>query len=234
MKQRAWKLLWIAVVLGSFGGSVALVFAGDDVAPAPAVSLNAPGSGPVPQSGSSEFKGAPDSAHATEGCLSDASTLEDLRRQRSEIETRGRAIDAREAELKTREQALAEQLKGLAAARDEISRIEDTRKAESDTKVAKLVEAIEGMSPKAAAALLGALDEALAAASMTRLSTQKLSKILNVMDPTRSTRLSELLAGVVRAKSQHASAFQAAATTGSRMPANSAGGGEPEKGGESK
>jgi hypothetical protein len=56
------------------------------------------------------------------------------------------------------------------------------------------------MSPKAAAEVLAELDEALAVSAINRMETVKLAKIMNKMEAGKSSRLSEILAGVVRAR----------------------------------
>lgn len=217
MRVDRWKSFWVLVVVCFFGGSIALVFAGDDTerdevtesAAAPMITI----------------------AKTADGCLADAATLEDLQRHRGEIEARKKELDAREAEFKARELALGEQIKSLAVTRDEIEKIEQVRKGEGEAKVAKLVETVESMNPKASAILLAALDEGLATATMSRLSTAKLAKVMNVMDPVRSTRLSELLAGVARARTRTV-APAAAVATPERVPAQSGKADGPSKGGD--
>src|SRR6185437_3882333 len=88
-----------------------------------------------------------------------------------------------------------------------------THKQASAEKVAKVVATLEGMSPKAAAQMLTDLDDGLAVSAIAQMSTTKLSKVMNALDPKRAARLTELLAGVVRAKNDSASNDAAAATT---------------------
>ncbi len=135
-----------------------------------------------------------------EGCLADSATLEDLKRQKRDLETRTRGLEARELDLKAREKALSEQLKQISEAREEVVKLDGEKKKVDETRVTKLIETLETMNPKAASALLGSIDDSLAVTAMTRLSTSKLAKVMNVMEPARSTKLSELLAGVTRAK----------------------------------
>lgn len=221
MRMDRWRTFWIVAVVGFFGGSVALVFTGDDSGTA-AVAAE--------QSGGTESAKSDQDPHS-EGCLADSATLEDLRRQKAALEARNAELNTRETELKSREQALGEQIKSLAAARDEIEKIDQGKKTESDAKVAKLVDAVENMNPKAAAQLIASIDDTLATATMARLSTAKLAKVLNVMDPARSAKLSELLAGVARAKTRPTSHDVAVATT-ERAPAASPRANGPSKGGD--
>ena len=154
-----------------------------------------------------------------EGCLADAAVLEDLKRQKKELDSKLKDIQAREADLKAREKVLAEQLKQLAEAREEVTKLDGEKKKANELRVAKLIETLETMNPKSASGVLANVEDQLAVTAMSRLTTQKLAKILNVMEPARSTRLSELLAGVTRQK-----------TESSRTIAS--GGSESRKGGE--
>jgi len=133
-------------------------------------------------------------------CLVDEAALEDLRKQRETWASRVKELTVRENELKSREAALNEEFRKFEALRGDLSKVEVSRKQENDARVSKLVETFETMSPKAASALIGSLDESLAVAAMSKIATQKLAKIMNVMEPKRSARLTELMAGVVRAR----------------------------------
>lgn len=234
-----WKSFWVILVAGFFGGSVALVFTGDDAGTAANAAesehaASTAASAPANGDAVTEAAAAPmvTIAKTADGCLADTATLEDLRRHKTEIDARQKELNAREAELKAREQALDERIKSIAAMRDEMDKIEQARKGEGEAKVAKLVETVESMNPKASAILLASLDESLATATMSRLSTAKLAKVMNVMDPVRSTRLSELLAGVARAKTRIVAPATTVATT-ERAPAASGGKASgPSKGGD--
>jgi flagellar motility protein MotE (MotC chaperone) len=149
----------------------------------------------------------------TSACLVDASAAEDLQRRRTELDAREKELKAHEAELQARERALEEELKKIAAVREDVEKIESARNRESSEKVSKLVETFETMSPKAASAVMATLDESLAVATMSRISTPKLAKIMNAMEPRKSARLSELLAGVVRARSAISASTGAAVAT---------------------
>lgn len=129
------------------------------------------------------------------------SAIEDFNRQRTLLEKKVAEVTARENELKAREQAAEDEIKKLQQVRDEIAGIEAARKKEGDDRVVKVVETVESMSPKAAAVLLTTMDEPLAVAAMTKVSTAKLAKIMNLMEPAKSSRLAEMMAGVVRAVS---------------------------------
>lgn len=182
-------------------------------------------SGPVGET--SEFSpSAEKPAPASSGeCLATAATLEDIRVQRAQLADREKAIQAKEAELTALKAAVEEEFAKLESSRAEILKVEDLSKKENEEKIAKIVETLETMSPKSASVMLAQLDDALAVTAMQRLATPKLAKMMNTMEPRRSARLTELLAGVVRAKSAGPASLGAAATT-----SNSAKGGEKENG----
>jgi flagellar motility protein MotE (MotC chaperone) len=133
-------------------------------------------------------------------CIPSQAAIDDLSQQRELLQARERELAAKEAELKALEQSVSEEFKKLEQVRAEIAKIDNLRKKESQEKVAKIVETVETMSPKPASALLSALDESLAVTAMEQMSTAKLAKIMNIMESGRSSRLTELLAGVVRAR----------------------------------
>ena len=133
-----------------------------------------------------------------QACLVDATALEDLRKAKEEIANQKKEFAAKETELKAREQALNEELGKLRKARDELSAAQALKNAEDEAKLSKLVETLLTMSPKAASKLLTTIDEDLAVDAIYRMDTQRLGKILNVMDTSRSSRLSELMVGIVQ------------------------------------
>ena len=134
------------------------------------------------------------------GCLVDHAALEDLKRLREELDERRKDIASKESDLKTREQVIADQLRDMEKIRDEISRNNDQKAKEKEARVAKLVDTFLTMSPKSAAKVLGGLEDSLAVLSMSQMDTPHLAKIMNNMEPARSSHLSELLAGVKRSK----------------------------------
>lgn len=135
----------------------------------------------------------------------DHDVAEDLRNRREELEARVRTLEAREAELVAKEKAVDEQIKKLDEIRADISRIETGNQAASAEKIAKIVETVEAMSPKASAKILNELDEPLAVQALSQVTSAKLAKILSNLEPAKSARFTELLAGVSRAKRSVAS-----------------------------
>jgi flagellar motility protein MotE (MotC chaperone) len=152
------------------------------------------------------------STSAANSCLSDPVVLNEIQKKQQEIEQKQKDLATREAELKARETALNDEIKKLSALRDEISKLDASHRAENEEKIAKVVETLSTMSPKASATMLTNLDDALAVSAISQMDTVKLAKIMNVIDPKRASKLTELLAGVVRAKNSSASSDVAATT----------------------
>jgi flagellar motility protein MotE (MotC chaperone) len=124
-----------------------------------------------------------------------AQALADLNQRRKTLDEREAALQARDQELAAREKAIEERIKQLQAFRDEASKMGAAKKKESEEKIARTVELLESMNPKAASQLVASSDEHLAVEAISRMSAAKLSKIMNIMEPKRSVRLMELLAG---------------------------------------
>ncbi len=141
-------------------------------------------------------KDAPKEASSEPGasCLP-AQALSDLSKRRTALEKRESDLQIREQELSSREKAIAEQIQKLESMRQDIAKVDSENLKEFEVKITRTVELLESMNPKAASALVSSTDERLAVEAMARMSTAKLSKIMNVMEPKRSVRLMELLAG---------------------------------------
>ncbi len=130
------------------------------------------------------------------GCIVDEAALEDFKKTKMDNEAREKDLTGREADLKAREKAFAEELKKLEQTRDSIKKISDEKKKEREEKVAKLVETFLTMSPKAAAKILATLDDDLAVSVLSQMEIVRLAKVMNVMEPSRSAQLSEMLVGI--------------------------------------
>jgi flagellar motility protein MotE (MotC chaperone) len=142
-----------------------------------------------------------DLAEAT-GCLVDPAALEDLKRVKEELDDRKKDILSKEADLKAREQVIADELHSLEKIRDEIAHNNDQKTKDKEGRVAKLVETFLTMSPKSAAKVLSGLEDSLAVLAMSQMDTPHLAKIMNNMEPARSSQLSEQLAGIKKSKAQ--------------------------------
>lgn len=135
-----------------------------------------------------------------DACLTDPVAIEEMRKRREELDLREKELSKKEAEVIARAKAMEEELNRMEGIRDDMAKIDTSRKKENEERVGKLVETIQLMSPKAAAQLVGSLEEGLAVSTLSKMDTVKLAKVLNLMQPAKASRLSELLAGVVRAK----------------------------------
>ncbi|MBC7690450.1 MAG: hypothetical protein H7222_01665 [Methylotenera sp.] len=137
---------------------------------------------------------------ASKGCLADNLAIDDIQKRREELDQKSREIASREAELKAREVAVEEELKKLDTVRDQIKQSQGIAKKQEEERVSKLVETFETMSPKSAMQLISNIDEDLAVVAIGRISTAKLAKIMNLMEASKASHLTELLAGVAHAK----------------------------------
>lgn len=145
--------------------------------------------------GGIEFALAEDSS---DKCLLDLAAIEDMKSARKEIEEKGSSLKIREDELSKKEQALELEFKKLKELRDQLEALQSNVAKSQESKVAKLVETLEGMSPKIAADIISSVDEGLAVEAIEKISTDKLAKIMNKMDKAVSAKLSESLALGIR------------------------------------
>jgi flagellar motility protein MotE (MotC chaperone) len=153
----------------------------------------------VGEGNSQESSSAPaPEATRTSSCLGDPQSLEELRLKQLELEQLRTQLKSKEQELDARQTALETEIKRLDTLKAEISQIGQKQKNQHEEKVSKLIETFETMSPKAVAQLLAGLEESLAVLAMERMDTTKLAKVMNLLEVQKSTRLSELLAGVTR------------------------------------
>ena len=130
------------------------------------------------------------------GCIVHEAAVEDIRKAREDIELRRKDLVIYESELKAREKAISEEIKKLENTRELISKSQEVKKIEYQKKVSKLIETFLTMSPKSSAKVLSTLDDRLAVLVVSEMETTRLAKIMNLMDPKRSSHLSELIAGV--------------------------------------
>ncbi len=165
----------------------------------PAPDASASGA-PAKESGSRKKKRKPAALEEAPQCLTDENAIADIKRRHEELDLRQKEIEARATELELKEKALGEQLAKIEAVRTDIQKTEELRSKEQGAKVGKVVDTFETMTPKSVSAMLAAMDETLAVEAMNRMTTPKLAKVLNLMEPAKSSRLTELLVGM-RARS---------------------------------
>lgn len=150
----------------------------------------------------SEKPGRQDKKSASVKTVVDESVVEDIRKTRDESDQRKKELDKKEVDLNAREKSLNEEMKKLAELRSQISKTQDEKKKEGEEKVNKLVETLLAMSPKAASKVLSTVDSQLAVAAIEKMDTGPLAKIMNVMEPSKSSKLSEMMTGTMKAREE--------------------------------
>lgn len=128
-----------------------------------------------------------------DNCIVDEGVVTEIREERDRLKKKEAELQALEADLKKREEALQEQVAKLDELQKEVSKKKDGTQKMNEETVARLVETLEKMSPKAAAKMIAEIDEQLAVTTMSRMNTTILSKLMTNLDPQKSTRLSELM-----------------------------------------
>lgn len=139
-------------------------------------------------------------AEDSSGCLVSAAAIEDLQKSREELNLKQKDLVAKDAELSLREKSISEEMKKLEMIRDGIEQVQGAKKKEQEEKVSKLMETVLSMNPKSAAKLLDTVNDDLAVRVISQMDTPKLAKIMNIMEPARASRLSEMLTGVSKTK----------------------------------
>jgi flagellar motility protein MotE (MotC chaperone) len=127
-------------------------------------------------------------------CLASEEVIADLEAREKKIKEQEGALKEREKEIAAQEAALKQELAKLEAKRSEIRGVSDKEVAQREEQVNKLIETFEGMSPKAAAQVLGGVDDSLAVLALGRLTSLKAGKILANLKSEKSARLSEMMA----------------------------------------
>lgn len=133
------------------------------------------------------------SVAATE-CLASEEVIRDLEAREKKIKQKEEALVEKEKELAAQQLAIKEELNKLEQRQGEIQSARSKELAANEEKVSKLIETLESMSPKAAAGVLGGVDEELAVVALSRLTSVKAGKILSNLKNDKSSRLSELMA----------------------------------------
>ncbi len=133
------------------------------------------------------------SVAATE-CLASEEVIRDLEVREKKIKQKEEALAEKEKELAAQQLAIKEEMNKLEARQGEIQSLKAKELAANEEKVSKLIETLETMSPKAAAGVLGGVDEELAVTALSRLTSVKAGKILSNLKNDKSSRLSELMA----------------------------------------
>jgi len=127
-------------------------------------------------------------------CLASEEIVQDIELREKKLLERETALREKEKELQAQQTVIKEELSKLEGKRTEEQVARQKALAAREEQVNKLMETFEGMSPKAAAQVLGGVDDELAVMALGRLSTLKAGKILGNLKAEQSARLSELMA----------------------------------------
>ena len=128
------------------------------------------------------------------GCLASEEVIQDIENREKKLQDRETALAEREKEAEAQLKAVKEELAKLENRQTEIQSSRARELAANEEKVNKLIETLESMSPKAAAGVLGGVDEELAVTALTRITSVKAGKILSNLKNEKSSRLSEMMA----------------------------------------
>ena len=127
------------------------------------------------------------------------------------------AMKEREKELDAQAASVKEEMAKLEGKRADLQGIHQKELAEREEQVNKLIETFEGMSPKAAAQVIGGVDDELATMALSKLTSSKAGKILANLKPEKSARLSEMMA---YGKTQNSRKESAHGESNDRAPAS--------------
>lgn len=127
-------------------------------------------------------------------CLASEEIVQDVEMREKKLLERETALREKEKELQAQQAVIKEELSKLEGKRTEEQAARQKALAAREEQVNKLMETFEGMSPKAAAQVLGGVEDELAVMALGRLSSVKAGKILGNLKAEQSARLSELIA----------------------------------------
>lgn len=111
------------------------------------------------------------------------------------VKTKEKELEERERALEIQEKIIREKLGRIEKLNKAMSKRLDEYKEESNQNVDKLVKIIEGMKPVEAARFVENIDPGLAVNIFDKISVQRASKILNMIDKRVSARLTEKYTG---------------------------------------
>ena len=127
-------------------------------------------------------------------CLASEEVIQDLEAREKKLKEREDSLGEKEKAMAAQESAIKEELAKLESARNEIQGVHAKALADREEKVSKLMETLESMSPKSAAAVINGVDDELAVTALSRLTSVKAGKVLANLKPDKSSKLSELMA----------------------------------------
>ena len=125
---------------------------------------------------------------------SDAALAEALKKRREAIEARAAELDSRDALLKATEKRLDERLAELRRLEQAIGDVDKRRADEEASKLKELVILYEGMKPKEAARIFEKLDPQVLLDVTSRMKPRTLSVVMGLMAPDAAQKLTVALA----------------------------------------
>ena len=137
---------------------------------------------------------SPAASVAASECLASEEVIKDLEKREKVIKQKEESLAEKEKELNAQKTAIKEEMNKLEARQGEVQSARAKELAANEEKVAKLIETLETMSPKAAAGVIGGVDEELAVTALSRLTSVKAGKILSNLKNDKSSKLSEMMA----------------------------------------
>jgi len=110
------------------------------------------------------------------------------------LKEREEALKEKEEELAAQASAVKEELAKLEVKKSEVRGEKQKELSRREEQVNKMIETLEGMSPRAAAQVVGGVEDDLAVLVLGRLTSAKAGKILSNLKAEKSARLAELMA----------------------------------------
>jgi len=124
-----------------------------------------------------------------------ARVMDELQRQRKELEAKEAELDERAAELERVEKRMELRLGELRAARDKLSSETKRAQASAENDVAHLARTYEAMKPKVAGQIFDQMEPVFAAGFLARMSPSAAAGILGSMSPQQAYSVTVMLAG---------------------------------------
>lgn len=120
--------------------------------------------------------------------------IQKLELKEKELSSKEASLKEYEEQLQLREKAVQDKWTEIQKLRQELSQEIQGREQKKEEEVLKLVSIFESVSPKSAAKIIEAQEDAFAVQMLKKMDVKKVAKIMNVMDKDRSAILSQRMA----------------------------------------
>jgi flagellar motility protein MotE (MotC chaperone) len=127
-------------------------------------------------------------------CLASEEVIADLEAREQKLKQREEKLKERETEVAAQVASVKEEMAKVEGKRAELTSVHEKELAAHEEQVNKLIETLESMSPKTAAAVIGSVDDELAVLALGKLTSVKAGKILGNLKSEKSAHLSEMMA----------------------------------------